>query len=55
MLMALVQSVIRRLRILCIPWGRTHGRTHGYKESLLKVREGKYKMEHSDAQVEARN
>jgi hypothetical protein len=30
----------------CVPQGRIHDRTHGYKWSLLKVREGKYKREH---------
>jgi hypothetical protein len=40
--MAMVQSVIRRLVWL----GRIHGRTSGYKWSLLKVREGKYKGKH---------
>jgi hypothetical protein len=32
-------------QILCVLWIRIHGRTHGYKWSLLKVREGKYKRE----------
>jgi hypothetical protein len=32
-------------QILCVPPGRTHGRTHGYKGSLLNVRERKYKRE----------
>jgi hypothetical protein len=36
--------------VLC---GRIHGRTHGYKWSLLKIREGKYKGEHGGAQVES--
>jgi hypothetical protein len=45
-LMALVQSVIRRLPNSLCPMGRIHGRTHGCKWSLLKVREGKYKREH---------
>jgi hypothetical protein len=38
--MMLVQSVIRRLPNSLCPSGRTHGRTHGWKWSLLKVREG---------------
>jgi hypothetical protein len=33
-------------QILCVPQGRIHGRTCGYKWSLLKVREAKYKREH---------
>jgi hypothetical protein len=35
--------------VLC---GRIHGRTHGYKWSLLKVREEKYKGKHGWPQVE---
>jgi hypothetical protein len=31
---------------LC-PVGRIHGGTHGCKESLLKVRKGKYEREHA--------
>jgi hypothetical protein len=37
--MVLVQSVIRRLQILCIPPGRIHGKICGYKGSSLKIRE----------------
>jgi hypothetical protein len=55
MLMALVQSVIRRIPNSSIPPERIHGRTCGYKESLLKVREKKYKVKHDGAQVEAGN
>jgi hypothetical protein len=36
-----------------VPNGRIHGRTHGYKGSLLKVREGKYKREHDGAHLES--
>jgi hypothetical protein len=32
--------------------GRIHNRTHGYKWSILKVREGKYKGELGGAQEE---
>jgi hypothetical protein len=47
MLLAVVESVIRRLfQILCALCGRIHGRTCGYKWSLLKVREEKGKREH---------
>jgi hypothetical protein len=53
--MTLVQSVIRRLPDSLCPSGRIHGRTHGYKWSLLKARKGKYKGKHSKAQVEAGN
>jgi hypothetical protein len=34
--------------------GRIHGRTHGCKWNLLKVREEKYKGKHGGAQVEVR-
>jgi hypothetical protein len=40
-------------QILCILKGKIHGRTHGCKWSLLKVREGKYKREQGGAQVES--
>jgi hypothetical protein len=40
-------------QILCAPPGRIHGKTRGYKWSLLKVREEKYKREHGEAQVES--
>jgi hypothetical protein len=53
MLTALVQSVIRRFPNSLYPRGRIHGRTHGYKGSLLNVRKGKYKGEHGGAQVES--
>jgi hypothetical protein len=33
-------------QILYIPLGRIHGRSHGYKWSLLKVREEKHKGKH---------
>jgi hypothetical protein len=33
-------------QILCVPHGGIYGRIHGYKWSLLKVKEGKYKREH---------
>jgi hypothetical protein len=36
-----------------MPSERIHGRTHGYKGSLLKVRKGKYKEKHAGAQVES--
>jgi hypothetical protein len=36
-----------------MPPGRIHGRIHGCKGSLLKVKEGKYKGKHGEAQVEA--
>jgi hypothetical protein len=52
LLVVLVQSVIRRFPILCVQCGRIHDRTCGYKWSLLKVREGKYKGEPSGVQVE---
>jgi hypothetical protein len=29
-----------------VPCGRIHGRTHGYKGSLLNIKKGKYKREH---------
>jgi hypothetical protein len=50
-LTALVQSVIRRLPNSFCPSGRIHGRTHGCKWSLLKIRNGKYKGKHGGAQV----
>jgi hypothetical protein len=34
---------------ILVPHGRIHGRTRGYKWSLLKVREGKYKEEYDKA------
>jgi hypothetical protein len=40
-------------QILHIPSERIHGRTYECKESLLKVREKKYKGKHDGAQVEA--
>jgi hypothetical protein len=46
MLMSPVQSVIRRLPNSFPVW--RNGRTHGYKGSLLKVREGDYKREHGE-------
>jgi hypothetical protein len=36
-----------------VPHGRIHGRTHGCKGRLLKVKEGKYKREHGGAQMES--
>jgi hypothetical protein len=39
-----------KLFVLC---GRIHDRTCGYKCSLLKIRKGKYKREHGEAQVES--
>jgi hypothetical protein len=51
LLKVLVQSVIRFPNSL-YPWGRLHGRTRGCKWSLLKGKEGKYKGDHGEAQVE---
>jgi hypothetical protein len=51
--MVLVHSVIRRLPNSLCPLGRMHGRTHGCKGSLLKVRGEKYKGKHGGVQVEA--
>jgi hypothetical protein len=48
-----VQSVIRDFQILCVSPGRIHGRTRGYKWSLLKVGKGKYKGEHGGGQEES--
>jgi hypothetical protein len=42
-------------QIRCIPPGRIHYRTHGYKGSLLKVREEKNKGNHNGTKVEAGN
>jgi hypothetical protein len=47
--------VVRRLLYLHTQLERVHGRTPGYKWSLLKIREGKYKGKHGEAQVEARS
>jgi hypothetical protein len=52
LLTAPVQSTTRLANSLC-PLGRICGRTHGCKRSLLKVRKGKYKGEHSGAPVES--
>jgi hypothetical protein len=49
LLTAPVQSTTRLANSLC-PLGRICGRTHGCKRSLLKVRKGKYKGEHSGHQ-----
>jgi hypothetical protein len=38
--------LIANFQILCVPCGRTHGRTHRCKWSLLKFKEGNYKREH---------
>jgi hypothetical protein len=37
--------VIRSLSNSLCPTGRIHGRTHGCKGSLLKIRKGKFKRE----------
>jgi uncharacterized protein (DUF849 family) len=49
----LVQSMIRSLPNSLWPMGRMHGRTHGCKWSLLKVREGNAKGSMVGAQVES--
>jgi hypothetical protein len=36
-----------------VPCGTFHGRTHGYKWSLFKVREGKYERGHGEAHGES--
>jgi hypothetical protein len=53
LLMVLVESVIRRLPNSFSPV-TIHGRTHEYKWSLLKVREGNYKAEQG-GDLEAEN
>jgi hypothetical protein len=54
MLMALVQSGIRRLPYSLCPVEKIHCRTRGHKWNFLKVREGKYKGEHGVVQVGSR-
>jgi hypothetical protein len=54
MLMGLVQFVIRRLPNSLSLMEESMARC-GYKRSLLKVMEGKYKGKHGEAQVEARS
>jgi hypothetical protein len=44
LLVEVVESLIRRLPNSCFALERIHGRTHGYKESLIKVRKGKSKV-----------
>jgi hypothetical protein len=37
------RAIVNGVGVIFVPHGRIHGRTHGCKWSLLKVREGKYK------------
>jgi hypothetical protein len=46
LLMVLCSLWSEDFQILCVPQGRIHHRTHGYKCRLLKVRKGKYKGEY---------
>jgi hypothetical protein len=46
---------MKRLPNSLCPIGNNPFRTPGYKWSLLKVRKGKYKKKHGEAQVKARS